>query len=111
MKKTILIILFFPLMIWSQESKDISITEDRLSVDNFINSFYECHDNPISMIPFFKESYYATYNNFIEHMYGKLFKYGIVVDKKNLKFKLNSDKNIFKLRYKIYYEKVICLSR
>ena len=104
MKHRILIILFFPLIIWSQHSKDKSTNHHISTVDDFINSFYQSHDNSEEMIPFFDKSYYDTFNKFIEHMTLKNKEYGIFLEKK-LKTHSISDENIIWLKYKIKYKK------
>lgn len=82
MKHITFILLFFPLIMCSQHSKDESPIHNITTVDNFINSFYQSHNNPEKMIAFFDESYYATFYKFIEHMNLKNKVYGIFLEKK-----------------------------
>jgi hypothetical protein len=104
MKNLVLIIIFFPLIISSQQSKDESEAYNISTVNSFINSFYQSHNNPTEMVSYFDESFYASLYRFVEHMNIKNKRCGEFLEKYLITNSV-TDKNSIILEYKIKYEK------
>lgn len=105
MRKFIVLILLFPVLMSSQIKDEHSQIINNITVDTFINSFYESQNNPEKLIPFFEESYFANFYKFSEHINLKNNEYGIFSERKTLKVRNSDDGNTFWRKYKIIYKK------
>ena len=103
MKKLILIGLLM-LQTFISFSQELPV-QNVSKVDEFINAFYQTQNNPKEMIPFFDKTYYDTFYKFIEHMDLKNKRCGKFLEKKLKTKKINSDKKVIRLKYKVKYKK------
>ena len=103
MKKLILIGLLM-LQTFISFSQEVPV-QNVSKVDEFINAFYQTQNNPKEMIPFFDKTYYDTFYKFIEHMDLKNKRCGKFLEKKLKTKKINSDKKVISLKYRVKYQK------